>query len=123
MAVDKLLQRDALPSASDLTDSDKLYTLITINADGKFDTAGVGQYIHGSLYEGAKADDSSTVGTVGLCRVKLGAAVTPGSEISADASGKGRAAVAGDYIFGRARESGGPGVVVAVMITREGIKA
>lgn len=122
MALDKIIQRDAAPSAVDLTDA--LYTFAALNDSGELEPPAAGGRPHGVIYEGAAAGNSSSVAVFGFVKVKAGTPLTIGDEVATDASGKAVVAASGNFVVGRVRYAASAANAIAtVQITHEGVKA
>jgi len=84
------------------------------------DADGVGQFPLGVLTDevGAASGDAVTVQLSGIAKVEAGAATAVGSSITTDGSGRGVAAVAGDFCIGISLQAAGDaGEIIPVAIT------
>lgn len=97
------------------------YLFMTINASGQLATTGDGLKTDGVLQnKPAAAGRAGTLAIDGVVKVRAGAAITAGDDVSVDASGRAVTAITGDVVAGRAMEdASGANVVVAVLLDKQ----
>lgn len=123
MAVERFVgaMTDAKPSTVDLTGKEFCFAR---EVAGGFALCGAGQQPVGVISEGKNVGYSSSVKTGNQLKVACGAAVAIGAEVASDANGKAVAAVAGNYVYGRAKKATtAANQMLEIQVTNEGIKA
>lgn len=108
-------------ASADLSSSQFLFS--SFSATGVA-LAGAGEPADGVLQDAPASGESASVMVDGVSKVVAGAAVVKGAEVMSSAAGKGITATAGSNIVGRALEAAGAdGDIIAVLISKQGIKA
>lgn len=115
MAVSSIDAFDALNAGADLSSS--LFHLVKIASDGDLELAGDGELAVGVLTEVDTSGNQCTYQYFGIGRCKAGGAITAGTKVASDASGRVVTAATSDEVFGIAREAAtAAGQIVSVLL-------
>jgi hypothetical protein len=105
----------SLPANADLSTKQNLF--VVINSSGNVAVAGDGADADGVLMnEPAAAGRAAEVAISGIVPVLCGGTVTAGDQVSSSAAGKAVTAGTGDYVLGRATETGADGEIIGVLL-------
>lgn len=104
MATEQGLKSISIQANADLSASQ--FCMGVVNSSGKFAIAGAGAKIDGVLQnKPAASGRASTVAIDGVTKVRAGAAVTAGDDLTPDSTGRAVTAATGDIVGGRALEA------------------
>ena len=98
------------------------HRFVVVAADGQVDLVGsAGANADGVLQnKPAAAGEEAQIVANGISKVVCGGTVTRGDAVQSDASGDATTASTGDYVLGRALETGADGDTIAVLINCPG---
>lgn len=118
MAYEENLSKITVPANADLSASQ--YCLVVINSSGKLALATATAKADGVLQDKpSAADDAGCLAINGVSKVKAGAAITAGDDISVGSSGKAATSTSGDIVVGRAlTAASGDGAIFSMLIVR-----
>lgn len=109
-------------AAADLSSSQFLFA--NFSATGVAIASGAGAPADGILQDSPGSGESASVMTDGVSKVIASAAILKGAEVATTAAGKAATAVSTNNILGTALEAAGAdGDIIAVLISKQGIKA
>jgi hypothetical protein len=124
MAYEEGLQTISRPAGVDLDGATDTYTGVKLNASGaviKFAAATdlpVGVLQPGGSGIGIKSGDPARIAFGGVTKIRVGAAVAAGAQLTLNASGRAVTAVATNYIIGTALTAGAAnGSVISALIS------
>lgn len=118
MAAEEALIAISHPASADLDAAGNQYKGVKLVAGGVANFAAATDLPFGILQNAPKAGDPARVGVQGVSKVRIGAAVTVGQQLTFNAAGLAVPAVATNYIIGVAKTAGSAsGVVISALIS------
>lgn len=106
-----------LPSAADYRTANGQYRFCKVTTTGKAQQTVLGEAPIGVRQNTPNTNEAMTIVTSGISMVECGSGVTAGDQVGSDATGRAKTAASGEFIAGRALETGsGAGIVIAVLL-------
>jgi hypothetical protein len=118
MAIQEAVISITLPAAADLRTHQ--YKFVQIDGDGKVALAGDDAHADGVVLNAPNTNEAATVGILGVLKVKCGAAVTRGGNVSTGANGAAKNTDTNAAILGTALETGANGRVISILFHPRG---
>jgi hypothetical protein len=118
MAVQEAVISITLPAAADLRTHQ--YKFVEVDADGKVALVADDGHADGVLLNAPNTNEAAIVGIFGVLKVKCGAAVTRGGNVSSGASGAAKNVDTNAAILGTALETGANGRVISILFHPRG---
>lgn len=118
MATTETVISITLPAGADL--STHQYKFVEINSSGKVALVADDGHADGVLLNDPKADEAAIVGIGGVLKVKCGAAVTRGGDVSSGANGAAKNTDTSAAVLGTALETGADGRIISILFHPRG---
>ena len=113
-----------LPSAADYRTGNGQFRFVKVNSSGKAVQTVAAEVAIGVRQNTPNTDQAMTIVNSGISLVEAGAAVTAGSLVQSDATGRAIVATTGNAILGQAMETASAaGVLIAVLLHNSAAKA